>query len=78
MTSPATPFSNARCYACDADAVGVRDRRLEGGLVEAACGRHADPSIDAFRACAYCNGPRPSLVIEGVWCHVKCQREAGE
>lgn len=31
-----------RCYACDARAIGTRDRRAEGGLVEQACARHAD------------------------------------
>jgi hypothetical protein len=30
------------CYACDARAIGTRDRRPEGGLVEKACVRHAD------------------------------------
>lgn len=31
-----------RCYACDSRAIGTRDRRLEGGRIEAACVRHAD------------------------------------
>lgn len=31
-----------RCYACDARAVGTRDRRPEGGQLERACARHAD------------------------------------
>ena len=30
------------CYACDATPVGTRDRRPEGGGIEAACARHAD------------------------------------
>lgn len=60
-----TPFHSARCYACDDPAHGVRDRRLEGGLVEAACKRHADPTIPAYAACAFCSGPRPSIVLDG-------------
>lgn len=36
-----------RCYACDARAVGTRDRRLEGGRVERACARHADTTDGA-------------------------------
>lgn len=31
------------CCACDARAVGFRDRRAEGGNVELACERHAEP-----------------------------------
>jgi hypothetical protein len=31
-----------RCYACDGIAVGVRDRRPEGGAAEPACTRHAE------------------------------------
>ena len=31
-----------RCYACDARAIGTRDRRAEGGRLERACVRHAD------------------------------------
>lgn len=34
--------SSDRCYACDARAVGTRDRRAEGGRVERACARHTD------------------------------------
>lgn len=30
-----------KCYACDAPAVGVRDRRPEGQVIEDACERHA-------------------------------------
>lgn len=32
------------CYACNAEACGIRDRRPEGGTVEAACALHADPT----------------------------------
>jgi len=35
----------ARCYACDAAPVGVRDRRPEGGRIEDACGRHAQKFV---------------------------------
>jgi hypothetical protein len=47
------PYHSLKCYACDNTARGVRDRRIEGGVVEAACKRHADPKI---RACAACIG----------------------
>lgn len=45
---PAT--SDARCYACDASPVGTRVRRPEGGRVEAACVRHAEPKSPATSA----------------------------
>lgn len=32
----------ACCYACDGEAVGVRDLRYKGGRVENACERHAE------------------------------------
>lgn len=33
-----------QCYACDDEATGLRDRRREGGRIEAACERHATVS----------------------------------
>lgn len=33
------------CYACDNAAVGVRDRRPEGGKLEHACKRHTDGAL---------------------------------
>ena len=66
------PFHTDRCYACDARAVGVRDRRPEGGVVEAACARHRDPSIPAYPACMFCSGPRPTLLIDRDFAHAKC------
>lgn len=36
MPAPAT------CFACDRRAIGTRDRRPLGGLIEAACIEHAD------------------------------------
>ncbi|MGN6107085.1 MAG: hypothetical protein ACTHU0_18405 [Kofleriaceae bacterium] len=33
-----------RCYACDELATGERDLRAEGGELEQACDRHADPA----------------------------------
>jgi hypothetical protein len=45
----AAPRYSARCYACDATATGLRDRRPEGGTLESACKRHADPAIPSFR-----------------------------
>lgn len=35
-------MTRSSCYACEAPAVGVRDRRPEGGKVELACTRHAE------------------------------------
>lgn len=52
--------------------------RREGGLVEAACARHADTAIRAFAACCYCGGPRPSLVVDGVLAHESCHSAAEE
>lgn len=68
----AIPFHTSRCYACDDQACGVRDRRPEGGSIEAACKRHADPSIKAYAACMFCSGPRPSLVVDGDFAHKSC------
>jgi hypothetical protein len=34
-----------RCYACDAPAIGTRDRRPEGGELEQACVRHTDAGV---------------------------------
>ena len=44
-------------------------------MVEAACTRHADPTIKAYVACMYCSGPRPTLLIEGTFAHKGCYRE---
>lgn len=70
------PYFKDRCYACSQPAVGVRDRRPEGGMLEAACLRHADPSIKGYAACMYCGGKRPSLLIDGEFAHKKCHDEA--
>ncbi len=72
--SPSLPYHTLACYACDAPACGVRDRRLEGGLVEAACARHADPTIRAHAACVYCSGRVVvrSLDIDGELAHKSC------
>lgn len=72
----AKPYCTERCYACDAKACGVRDRRPEGGVVEAACSRHADPTIKAYAACMYCSGTRPTLLIDKDLAHKKCHEEA--
>jgi hypothetical protein len=71
------PFSTRKCYACDAEAIGVRDRRPEGGMIEAACARHADPTIKAFPACAICGGHiRPtSYDVDGTFVHKACHAE---
>jgi hypothetical protein len=73
-----TPFHVGGCYACDDTAVGVRDRRPEGGMIEAACRRHADPTLRAFAACCFCSGARPSLVIDGQFAHKSCHTAAQE
>jgi len=67
-----------RCYACDANAVGIRDRRPEGGDVEAACARHADPRLVARQVCMYCRGPfrRGGVVVDGDLAHANCHRDA--
>ena len=74
--SGGVPFHTSRCYACDDKACGVRDRRPEGGVVEAACKRHADPTIRAYAACVFCSGTRPTLTIDGDFAHKGCHAEA--
>jgi hypothetical protein len=66
------------CYACDSAAVGVRDRRPEGGSLEMACSRHADPAIPVFHACMYCNEPvrKDSLEIDRNFAHKSCHKSA--
>lgn len=49
---------------------------VEGGMIEAACERHADPTIMAYAACMLCTGARPSLVIDGDFAHKRCHAEA--
>lgn len=80
-TTKALPFCTSdydTCYACDAHPVGLRDRRPEGGRLEMACGRHADPTVRIFAACMYCRGPvrKGSLSIDGATAHANCHREA--
>ncbi len=79
MTTPARapqPFWGGRqCYACDCTkVVGFRDRRPEGGDLEVACERHADPTIPIRKVCFMCLGPlgNGSVVIDGDTCHQKC------
>lgn len=73
------PFSGGeKCYACDCTKViGFRDRRPEGHGLEVACERHADPTIEVFEACMYCQGPirKGSLIIDGEFAHQKCHVE---
>jgi hypothetical protein len=76
VSKPALPYTTLRCYACDGEACGVRDRRPEGGIVEAACKRHADPTIRTYAACYMCLGARPTVVIDGQQLvHKKCHAE---
>lgn len=72
------PFHGGTCYACQATAVGFRDRRPEGGSLEPACGRHADPTVASFDACVYCDGPvrAGSLVIDSEFAHKGCHEGA--
>lgn len=69
-----------KCYACDDAPVqgGVRDRRPDGGDVEPACARHADPTIRRVDACIYCNGAvrTGSLVVDGDNAHRNCHAAA--
>jgi hypothetical protein len=71
------PFHGGYCYACGVKATGLRDRRLEGGHVEAACPRHADPRIPTYCACVYCDGPvrKGSITIDADFAHAKCHVE---
>ena len=68
------PFHGGTCYACNHAAVGFRDQRPEGGMLEPACGRHADPTIKTYDACIYCDGPvkTGSLVVDTDFAHKKC------
>lgn len=73
------PFHGGRaCYACDAKPIGLRDRRPEGGDLEPACRRHADPRIKVYEACRYCDGPirAGSLHIDGEFVHAACEADA--
>lgn len=72
------PHADSRCYACDAGATGVRDRRPEGGRVEIACDRHRDARIKVRPVCALCMGPmrKGGIEIDGEHHHAKCHREA--
>lgn len=70
------PFHGGeKCYACSAKPVGLRDRRPEGGFLEIACERHADPRIHVYEACV-CDGParKGSLSIEGQFVHQSCYK----
>lgn len=73
------PFAE-KCYACDSERLaGVRDFRLEGGRLEAACRRHADPTIPAQFVCIYCNRfVRAGAVslAPNEYAHASCHREA--
>lgn len=70
--------SPSGCYACQAKVAGLRDRRPEGGDLECACARHADPTIKVTWVCMYCNEPtrKGSVVVDGQPAHAKCHREA--
>lgn len=71
-----TPCHGGDCYACDAPAVGVRDRRPEGGVLEMACKRHADPGIPVFHACMYCSTPvrAASYAVDRHFAHKACHK----
>ena len=71
------PFHGGRCYACGAQAAGLRDQRPEGGLLEPACARHRDPTIKTYEACIFCDGPvrRGSAVVDEDFAHKSCLKE---
>jgi hypothetical protein len=76
-TSKALPFPDGTCYACRKPAVGYRDRKPEGGKLEVACKRHADPTVKvAAPLCIYCNAPvrLGSVSIDDDYAHAKCHR----
>lgn len=79
----ALPRYSDKCYACDAPAIGVRDRRPEGLDLKSACARHADPTLDSFPACMHCAGPvragvvDDALMIEHDFAHRECHIDAG-
>ena len=78
MCTTKLPFHGPRpCYACDKKSVGLRDRRPEGGMLESACERHADPTIQTYDACIYCDGPvrKGSLEFDGDFAHKSCHKE---
>ncbi len=66
------------CYACGAKAVGLRDRRPEGGEVEPACARHAEPRLVPVLVCIYCGEPtrKRAISVDGEGAHARCHREA--
>jgi hypothetical protein len=74
------PFHGGTCYACGDKAVGFRDRRPEGGVLEPACKRHADPKIKVYEACIYCDGRvrKGSLTIDKDFAHKECHLAACE
>ena len=75
---PITFTIRGRCYACDGAAVGIRDRRPEGGDVEKACARHADPRLTARHVCMYCGAAvrQGSLTVDGDHAHRACHVDA--
>ena len=59
---------DGRCYACDAAITGLAANGAP------ACARHSDHRVRVYKACAYCTGRRPGLVIEGRHVHVSCYK----
>ncbi len=57
MTKRHMIYADRKCYACDSMATGLRDRTTEGGTLEHACSRHADPKILVSIGCVYCSQP---------------------
>jgi hypothetical protein len=72
-----TKTVSGACYCCDGRAVGIRDRRPEGGDIERACARHEDPTLFPVFVCMYCDEPvrAGSVVVDGDYAHAKCHRE---
>lgn len=72
------PLHGGTCYTCQAAAVGLRDRRPEGGELSPACARHADPRVKSYPACVYCAGrvKKGGVTIDREHAHQKCHKEA--
>ena len=77
-TTTKLPQFSMKCYACDAPAVGVRDRRPEGLELESACARHADPTRQSYPTCMYCKEEvgDNELQIDHEFAHRDCHEGA--
>ena len=62
--------SGRRCYACEGEAAGWRDRRPEGGKIEPACDRHLEPDgARRARPARHARAGEPArCVVTCPWC----------